>query len=94
MRTALRFLVPLAAAAGAAAAIAAAPAATANPNTPPDPNKPCLNAPPNALGEQTQTCPPWDTQFATQPSQLHNQSTFLYPGFDTFYGAGTVVDWG
>ncbi|MBO0680349.1 hypothetical protein JRC04_23025 [Mycolicibacterium sp. S2-37] len=92
MRTALRFLVPLAAAAGAAAAIVAAPTAAAAP--PPDPNAPCLNVAPNALGEQTQTCPPWDTQFATQPSQIHDQSTFLYPGFDSYYGPATVVNWG
>ncbi|WP_231737693.1 hypothetical protein [Mycobacterium sp. IS-1742] len=48
---------------------------------------------PNALG-QGQKCPPWQTQFATQPKDIHNQSTFLYPWGDSYYGPATVVDWG
>ncbi|KUI39370.1 hypothetical protein [Mycobacterium sp. GA-2829] len=91
MRTALRFLLPLAAAAGAAAAIAAAPVAGAQPSGEHDGK--CLNVAPNALGQGT-SCPPWETQFATQPKDIHNQSTFLYPWGDAYYGPATVVDWG
>lgn len=91
MRTALRLILPLAAAAGAAAAIAAAPTAVAQPSGEHDGK--CLNVAPNALG-QGHTCPPWETQFATQPGDIHNQSTYLYPWGDPYYGVGTVVNWG
>jgi hypothetical protein len=91
MRTALRLLLPLVAAAGAAAAIAAAPTAVAQPSGEHDGK--CLNVAPNALGQGV-TCPPWETQFATQPKDIHNQSTFLYPWGDSYYGPATVVDWG
>jgi hypothetical protein len=85
MRTALRLFLPFVAAAGAAAAVAVAPAAVAEPQ--------CLNAPPNLLGQDLQTCPSWDTQYATQPSQIHNQSTYIYPWHDPFYGSASVIDW-
>ena len=91
MRTSLRYLTPFAAAAGIAGAILAAPVAVAQPSG--DDDGKCLNVAPNALG-QGSNCPPWETQFATQPKDIHNQSTFLYPWGDSYYGPATVVDWG
>lgn len=92
MRSFLRYLAPLTVAAGAVGAILTAPVAVAQPGTD-DGNDTCLNEAPNALGEGT-VCPPGESRFGTQPNEIHNQSTFLYPWADPFYGPATVVDWG
>jgi hypothetical protein len=91
MRTTVRYLTPLFAAAGAAAAILAAPTALAQPD---DSNLPaCTNV---GGDEQTGTA---TTECATPGNVQINatppvESTYLYPWDDEFYGPALIIGGG
>jgi hypothetical protein len=90
MRTTLRYLTPLIAAAGAAAAILAAPTAAAQPNDPTLPQ--CTDTGgAEAIGGSTTECvTPGNVQINATPAE----PTYLYPWDDEFYGPALILGGG
>ena len=89
MRTTLRHLIPLIAAAGAAAMFLAAPIASAQPE-PPLPT--CINVGGDVVsgGSTTECATPGNVQINATPAE----PTYLYPWDDEFYGAALIIGGG
>jgi len=89
MRTTLRYLTPLAAAAGVAAAILTAPAAFADD---PAPLPQCVDTGgAEAIGGSTTECAtPGNVQINATPAE----PTYLYPWDDEFYGPALIIGGG
>ena len=88
MRTTLRYLTPLIAAAGAAAAILAAPAAGAQP----DSDLPaCTEVGGDVVsgGTTTECATPGNVQIDATPPVM--QPVYPYPWDDEFYGAALII---
>jgi hypothetical protein len=87
MRTILRYVTPLMAAAGAAAAILTAPAAIADTTLPS-----CTSVGgPTAMGAGTTECAtPGNVQLNATPPD----PTYLYPWDDEFYGPALIIGGG
>lgn len=91
MRTAMRYLIPVLAAAGAAAAVAAAPIAAADPDNSTLPQCESVGGD-QAVGTATTECEtPGNVQLnATAP----DVPTYAYPWDDEFYGPALIMGGG
>jgi hypothetical protein len=91
MRTTLRYLIPLIAAAGTAMAIAAAPSAVAQPGDSSTLPSCTDTGGAEALGGSTTECTtPGNVQINATPAE----PTYVYPWDDEFYGPALIIGGG
>ncbi len=91
MRTTLRYLTPLIAAAGAAAAILAAPTAVAQPE-PPLPSCTDVSGDPVSGGTTIECATPGNVQINASPPVV--EPVYPYPWDDEFYGSALIIGGG